>query len=285
MVLAFSAIKKKKSSHTPDCNEWPKVTIQLPVYNEPFVVERLLKACEEIEYPSGQIEIQVLDDSTDETTELITRFIEQCKHPKFKHIRRTNRLGFKAGALDFGLKTACGEFIAIFDADFVPEIDFLKKTIPHFSDQSIGVVQTRWGHLNENESLITRAQAIMLNTHFSVEQLGRTSQGAFINFNGTAGIWRRTCISDAGGWHADTLTEDLDLSYRAQVKSWNFKYLFDIVSPAELPNSFDAFQTQQYRWSKGAAECLNKNLHLLSSANTSIKRKYFGVFQIGRAHV
>lgn len=280
-MLAISAVRKSKVKQPPKCKEWPKVTIQLPLYNEPFVVERLLAACEKIDYPLEKIEIQVLDDSTDETSKLITNFIENSNNSsRFKHIRRRERVGFKAGALDFGLNCAQGEFIAIFDADFVPEVDFLRKTIPFFKDSKIGVVQTRWGHLNEDESLITRAQAIMLNTHFSIEQLGRTSQGAFINFNGTAGVWRRSCIDDAGGWHADTLTEDLDLSYRAQVKNWKFEYLFDVISPAELPNSFGAFQTQQYRWSKGAAECLNKNIGLLATADISFKKKVFGLFHL-----
>ncbi len=203
------------------------------------------------------------------------RFIN-LKEIDIKHIQRANRIGFKAGALDFSMQTCKGEFIAIFDADFVPDSEFLIHTIPFFENENIGVVQTRWTHINEKFSFITRAQAIMLNTHFSIEHLGRITSGAYINFNGTAGIWRKSCIENAGGWHNDTLTEDLDLSFRAQMKGWKFKYLFDIESPAEIPITVDAYKTQQYRWSKGAAECVRKNMKKLWNSPAKFWEKLAG---------
>ncbi len=217
--------------------EVPFVTIQLPVYNELYVMERLLDNIGKIEYPKDKLEIQVLDDSTDESFELTKACIEKLENKGFdiKHVHRTNREGFKAGALKAGLEKAKGDLIAIFDADFLPQKDWLFKTIPHFSDAEIGVVQTRWGHINRNHSILTKVQAFALDAHFTIEQVGRNSKGHFINFNGTAGVWRKTCILDAGNWEGDTLTEDLDLSYRAQLKNWKFKYLEDVETPAELP--------------------------------------------------
>ena len=278
IILLIYALFSKKKNTSVDLSTYPKVTIQLPVYNEKFVIKRLIDSVITIDYPKDKLEIQLLDDSTDETSEIITTTIQQYLEKGFnvKHIKRENRVGFKAGALDFGMKICEGEFIAIFDADFVPDQLFLKNTIPHFNNPNIGVVQTRWTHLNEKFSFITRAQAIMLNTHFSVEHLGRTSSGAFINFNGTAGVWRKSCIVDAGGWHADTLTEDLDLSFRAQIKGWEFKYLFDTESPAELPITLDAYKTQQFRWSKGAAECMRKNTKLLWASKSTFWSKLIG---------
>ena len=268
----------KKKNTTVELSTYPKVTIQLPVYNEKFVVERLIDSVVKIEYPIDSLEIQILDDSTDETSEIITTKVIQYIKLGFniKHIRRENRVGFKAGALDFAMPISEGQFIAIFDADFIPDPLFLKNTIPHFNNPKIGVVQTRWTHINEKFSFITRAQAIMLNTHFSIEHLGRTSSGAFINFNGTAGVWRKRCIEDAGGWQADTLTEDLDLSFRAQIKGWKFKYLFDTESPAELPITLDAYKTQQFRWSKGSAECVRKNTKLLWASKSTFWSKLIG---------
>lgn len=280
-ILAISALKSKACTKSLNQKTFPYVTIQLPLYNEPFVVERLLQSCAKIDYPADKLEIQILDDSNDETSQIIENYLRECDGKiNFLHIRRKNRVGFKAGALDYGLKESKGQFVAIFDADFVPDPDFLLQTIPFFQNKKVGVVQTRWGHLNENDSLLTRAQAIMLNTHFSVEQLGRTAQRACINFNGTAGVWRKECIYDAGGWQADTLTEDLDLSYRAQVKGWRFEYLFDVVAPAELPSSFGAYRTQQFRWSKGAAECLKKNLNGILDSGLNLQNKIFGVFHL-----
>jgi cellulose synthase/poly-beta-1,6-N-acetylglucosamine synthase-like glycosyltransferase len=230
----------------------PFVTVQLPVYNEMNVVERLLDAVAAIDYPADKFEIQVLDDSTDETSVLMAQKIAvlQQRNIAVTHIQRQNREGFKAGALKHGLTMAKGEYIAVFDADFLPSSDFLKQTIPFFADPCIGMVQTKWGHINKDTSLLAKLQAIALDGHFSVEQQGRNAGGFFINFNGTAGVWRKQTILDAGNWQADTLTEDLDLSYRAQMKGWQFKYLEDVVTPAELPPLVSALKSQQFRWTK-----------------------------------
>lgn len=261
----------------------PFVTIQLPIYNELYVVERLIDAIAAFDYPKERFEIQVLDDSTDETVEIIAKKVKeiQAKGIDIQHIRRENRQGFKAGALAYGLKICKGEFIAIFDADFVPPKDFLQKTIPHFSTSNVGVVQTRWQHLNENYSLLTQLQAFGLDAHFTIEQGGRNFKNHFINFNGTAGIWRKTTIEDAGGWSADTLTEDLDLSYRAQMRDWKFVYLEDVGCPAELPVTMSAVKSQQYRWTKGAAECVVKNMRkLLTDSHLSISAKLNGFYHL-----
>ncbi|MRI01805.1 glycosyltransferase [Kriegella sp. EG-1] len=266
-----------------DPKEIPHVTIQLPVYNEEYVMERLLENISKIEYPKSKLEIQVLDDSTDDTV------IDTAKHVKalretgldITHITRTNRKGFKAGALKEGLEIAKGEFIAIFDADFLPDSDWLKKTVIYFKDEEIGVVQTRWGHINRDYSTLTRIQAFALDAHFTLEQVGRSSKGHFINFNGTAGIWRKECILDAGNWEGDTLTEDLDLSYRAQLKDWKFKYLEDVETPAELPVVISAARSQQFRWNKGGAENFRKSVwRVLSAKNISFKTKFHGVMHL-----
>lgn len=281
--------KRRKENKNPSPNilnlpsELPLVTIQLPIYNELYVVERLIDAVCRFEYPKHRLEIQVLDDSTDETVGIIARKVQfyQAQGFDIRHIRRTHREGFKAGALAYGLTLAKGEFIAIFDADFVPNPDFLTKTLPHFSNVQVGVVQTRWVHLNESYSLITILQAFGLDGHFIVEQGGRNAGGHFINFNGTAGIWRKTCIHDAGGWSADTLTEDLDLSYRAQLRGWQFVYLENVATPAELPATMPALKSQQYRWMKGAAECARKNLtKVVHSPTVKISTKIYGVFHL-----
>ncbi len=238
----------------------PLVTIQLPLYNEKYVAERLIESIAKINYPQEKLQIQVLDDSTDETTAILAAKIaelgEAAHHIKL--IRRPQRVGFKAGALAYGLKHATGDFVAIFDADFVPDPNFLYATLPYFSDENVGVVQTRWEHINRNTSLLTKLQAFALDAHFSIEQVGRSNGKHFINFNGTAGVWRKTTIEDAGGWHHDTLTEDLDLSYRAQLKGWKFIYKEDVLSPAELPVAISALKNQQYRWTKGGAENFRK---------------------------
>jgi len=241
---------------------WPLVTVQLPLYNELNVVERLLDAAAALDYPADRLRIQVLDDSTDESVALAAARVAyyQARGHSITHVRRPARQGYKAGALAHGLTETDGEFIAIFDADFLPAPDFLRRVIPYFTSPDIGMVQTRWGHLNENASLLTRLQAFGLNAHFLVEQVGRQAGGHFLNFNGTGGVWRRACIADAGGWHADTLTEDLDLSYRAQLRGWCFRYLPQVVAPAELPAHLDALRSQQYRWNKGAAETARKHL-------------------------
>ena len=240
-------------------NPWPKVTVQLPIYNELYVVERLIDAVAKLNYPSELLQIQILDDSTDLTSDLIQAKLLAYSTINFQYLHRTNRQGFKAGALREALPSAEGEFVAIFDADFVPDSDFLIKALLYFSSPKVGMVQSRWTHLNQNYSLLTQLQAFALDAHFLIEQQGRNQQGAFINFNGTAGIWRKTCILDAGNWHDDTLTEDLDLSYRAQRKGWRFVYRPEIESPAELPPILSAIKSQQFRWTKGGAECAVKH--------------------------
>ena len=240
----------------------PIVTVQLPIFNEMYVVERLIDAVSAFDYPRDKLEIQILDDSTDETSLLVDQKVSFYKAQglDITRLHRSDRSGFKAGALANGLKSAKGEFIAIFDADFLPHPDFLRKTIPWFKDGQIGVVQTKWDHINDDYSLLTHLQAFGLDAHFNVEQRGRNCGGYYINFNGTAGVWRKACILDGGNWQSDTLTEDLDLSYRAQLKGWKFKYLEAENSPAELPVTMSVLKTQQYRWTKGAAECARKNL-------------------------
>ena len=260
----------------------PLVTIQLPIYNELYVVERLIDSIAQIKYPPEKLEIQVLDDSTDETVKTIKSTVEKWQQQgiNIKQIQREQRTGFKAGALGEGLNKAKGEFIAIFDADFTPSPEFLMKTIPYFQDKQVGMVQTRWEHINQHYSILTRLQAFGLDAHFSVEQVGRNYRQHFINFNGTAGIWRKKTIEDAGGWQSDTLTEDLDLSYRAQLKGWKFKYLENFGSPAELPPIMSALKSQQYRWTKGAAETAVKNLGLLLHAKLPFKTKIHGFFHL-----
>jgi cellulose synthase/poly-beta-1,6-N-acetylglucosamine synthase-like glycosyltransferase len=261
----------------------PFVTIQLPIFNELYVVERLIEAVVQLDYPQDRFEIQILDDSTDETTPLLAALTERFGQQGFRivHLRRDSRQGYKAGALADGLRTAKGEFVAIFDADFVPNPLFLQQTLPYFADASVGVVQTRWEHLNESFSLLTRLQAFGLDAHFSVEQRGRNAAQHFINFNGTAGVWRKSCIEAAGGWQADTLTEDLDLSYRAQMAGWRFVYLEHVASPAELPVEMSAIKSQQFRWTKGAAECARKHLRTIWQHPTlSLSTKTHALFHL-----
>jgi cellulose synthase/poly-beta-1,6-N-acetylglucosamine synthase-like glycosyltransferase len=289
MNLLINYLSSKK--HREDCEKFdlnnpeevPFVTIQLPVFNELYVMERLLDNIALIEYPKDKLEIQVLDDSTDESLVSTKAHVEQLAATglNITHITRTNRTGYKAGALKEGLKTAKGEFIAIFDADFLPRPNWLKRTIPYFKNDKVGVVQTRWGHINRNYSLLTRIQAFALDAHFTLEQVGRNSKGHFINFNGTAGIWRKACIIDAGNWEGDTLTEDLDLSYRAQLKNWEFKYLEDVETPAELPVVISAARSQQFRWNKGGAENFRKMLwRVIKSDNISAKTKVHGLLHL-----
>uniref|UniRef100_UPI0040498CEC cellulose synthase family protein n=1 Tax=Gelidibacter sp. TaxID=2018083 RepID=UPI0040498CEC len=287
LLFNYLAAKKiKDTSETFDFsnpNEIPFVTIQLPVFNEMYVMDRLLENIALLDYPKDKFEIQVLDDSTDETVITTAEHVEKLRKTglDIKHICRTDRSGFKAGALKEGLKIAKGEFIAIFDADFLPNPNWLKRTIPYFKDEKIGVVQTRWGHLNRNYSTLTKIQAFALDAHFTLEQVGRSSKGHFINFNGTAGVWRKTCIIDAGNWEGDTLTEDLDLSYRAQLKNWKFKYLEDVETPAELPVVISAARSQQFRWNKGGAENFRKMLwRVLKSKNISPKTKVHGILHL-----
>tara|TARA_B110000971_G_scaffold221961_1_gene271943 strand:+ start:2113 stop:3546 length:1434 start_codon:yes stop_codon:yes gene_type:complete len=282
----LKAIKKKDTSEKFDFSnkeEIPFVTIQLPVYNELYVMERLLKNIAKIDYPLEKLEIQVLDDSTDESIETTAEQVKliQDKGIDIQHIKRSNRQGFKAGALKEGLKTAKGEFIAIFDADFLPKSDWLYRTVPYFKNSEIGVVQTRWGHINRDYSTLTRIQAFALDAHFTLEQVGRNSKSHFINFNGTAGLWRKKCIYDAGNWEGDTLTEDLDLSYRAQLKNWKFKYLVDVVTPAELPVVISAARSQQFRWNKGGAENFQKMMkRIIINKNLSFKTKIHSLLHL-----
>ena len=266
-----------------DPKEIPFVTIQLPVYNEEYVMERLLENIAKIEYPKSKLEIQVLDDSTDDSVNITSERIKELQDSglDIQHIRRENRQGFKAGALKEGLEIAKGDFIAIFDADFLPDPDWLKKTVIYFKDEEIGVVQTRWGHINRDYSTLTRIQAFALDAHFTLEQVGRNAKGHFINFNGTAGIWRKECILDAGNWEGDTLTEDLDLSYRAQLKNWKFKYLEDVETPAELPVVISAARSQQFRWNKGGAENFRKTVwKVITAKNIPFKTKFHGVMHL-----
>ncbi len=258
------------------------VTIQLPLYNELYVVERLINAVCNIDYPKDKLEIQVLDDSTDETTEITAKIVKQKAAEGFdiKHIRRGTREGFKAGALKEGLKIAKGEFIAIFDADFIPKKDFLKKTLSYFTNEKIGMVQTRWEHLNSEYSILTKAQALALDGHFVIEQTVRNKAGFFINFNGTGGVWRKKCIENAGNWHADTLTEDLDLSYRAQLLGWKFIFLKDFTSPAELPSEIIALKNQQFRWTKGAIETAKKILPKVWNSDLPLRIKLQSTFHL-----
>ncbi|MCP5556371.1 MAG: glycosyltransferase [Verrucomicrobiaceae bacterium] len=242
--------------------ELPRVTIQLPIFNEFHVVERLVKSVCALDYPKDRLQIQVLDDSTDDTVSEASRVVDQMQAQGFdiEYRHRTNREGFKAGALDAAMPAATGEFVCIFDADFVPGTDYLRQLIHFFSDEKVGMVQARWGHINKNFSLLTKLQALFLDGHLVLEQTARSRRGEFLNFNGTAGIWRREAIESSGGWQHDTLTEDLDLSYRAQLNGWRFIYLKDVVVPAELPPDMDGFKSQQHRWTKGSIQVCKKVL-------------------------
>ncbi len=260
----------KYHRQNPDTfNDWdsikgevPMVTVQLPIFNEKYVVPRLVDCIIELDYPKDRLEIQILDDSTDETVAIAKEKVEEYRKKGYDivHIHRTNRQGYKAGALKAATQVAKGEFIAIFDADFLPRKEFLKKTIPQFSNDRVGVVQTRWEHINEDYSMLTKLQALQLNVHFRIEQIGRRGANCMLQFNGTAGVWRKETIASAGGWEADTLTEDLDLSYRAQLKGWEIIYMEELSSPAELPAEMNGLKSQQFRWMKGGAETAKKML-------------------------
>jgi cellulose synthase/poly-beta-1,6-N-acetylglucosamine synthase-like glycosyltransferase len=268
--LVYVYMKHKNEQPRPKAlfDELPVVTIQLPLYNEMYVVDRLVDAVCKIEYPREKLEIQVLDDSTDETREIAQLAVRRqaLQGIDIKYLHREDRIGYKAGALDEGLKVARGKFVAIFDADFIPKADFLKRTIDYFTDDKVALVQARWGHVNEDYSLLTKIQAVLLDAHFVLEHGSRNRGGCFFNFNGTAGIWRRDAIADAGGWQHDTLTEDLDLSYRAQLRGWQFIFLPDHVAPAELPVEMNAFKSQQHRWAKGSIQTFLKLMpHILHS--------------------
>ncbi len=262
LVHLYSKIKSLRSPSPPAQDSLPRVTVQLPVYNEMYVTERLIRAVCKIDYPRDLLEVQVLDDSTDDTSGIAAHCVGELRSAGFdiKHIRRKNREGYKAGALAAGCEQASGEFLAVFDADFIPPADFLKKTVPCFENPEVGIVQTRWGHVNRDYSLLTKAQSVLLDGHFVVEQTARCSNGLFLNFNGTAGVIRKKCIELSGGWQNDTLTEDLDLSYRAQMRGWKVVYLPEVVSDAELPVDMNAFKIQQHRWVKGGVQTAGKLL-------------------------
>ena len=257
----------------------PRVTIQLPIFNEMYVTERLIGAVALIDYPRDLLEIQVLDDSTDETQGIARACVDglRAEGLDISYVHRTNRKGFKAGALENGLSLAKGELVAVFDADFIPEPDFLRRSVHFFTDPGVGMVQARWGHLNRDYSVLTQAQAILLDGHFVIEHTARNRSGRFFNFNGTAGMWRRTAIEDGGGWQHDTLTEDLDLSYRAQMKGWRFVYLTDLVTPAEVPVEMNSFKSQQHRWAKGSIQTALKLWPLIRKANLprEVRREAF----------
>ncbi len=282
MIYLFYRHRRERWEPKTRFDPLPRVTIQLPLYNEMYVAERLLDAVVALDYPKDRLEIQVLDDSTDETTAIVARKTAALRRQGFdiRHIRRRERVGYKAGALQHGLRSARGELIAIFDADFVPRPDLLQRTIHYFTDPGIGMLQARWGHLNDRYSLLTRVQSIFLDGHFLIEQTARSRSGRFFNFNGTAGLWRRRCIEDSGGWHSDTLAEDLDLSYRAQIRGWRFVFLPDVVVPAELPVEMNAFKTQQHRWAKGSIQTCKKMLPVLWRSPLPWKIKLEGTIHL-----
>jgi cellulose synthase/poly-beta-1,6-N-acetylglucosamine synthase-like glycosyltransferase len=275
LYLFFRYRRQLSRAVAPPAGDWPRVTVQLPIFNERFVVRRLLESVARLDYPRDRLEVQVLDDSTDSTTEIAAECVSQLREQGLNvHlVRRSNRAGYKAGALQNGLTTATGEFIAIFDADFLPAPDFLRVVMPYFADEKVGMVQVRWDHVNRGYSLLTRLQSVLLDGHLAVESPARYFSGRFFNFNGTAGVWRRRTIEDAGGWQHDTLTEDLDLSYRAQLRGWRFVFLPDHVCPAELPVEMNAFKTQQHRWTKGAVETAIKLLPSVWRAHLPLRIK------------
>lgn len=252
----------RRAPRPPPPSDWPRVTVQIPVYNERYVVERAIRSACEVDYPADRLDIQILDDSTDETSDIIARAVARARRQGLavSHLRRRHRTHFKAGALAAALRRARGEFLAVFDVDFIIPRDFFRRSVPYFADPSVGVVQARWGYVNADDSLLTQAQAVLLDGHFALEQVARSKASRFINFNGTAGVWRRRALQEAGGWQADTLTEDLDLSFRAQLAGWRGVYLEDLVAPAELPIEMNAFKTQQYRWTKGTIQTAKKLL-------------------------
>jgi len=283
MCYLYFKYKKNYNPNPPQhFKELPRVTIQLPIFNEQFVIDRLIEAVCAMDYPSDKLEIQVLDDSTDETQKVASDIVARYAalgHP-ITYIHRTNRYGYKAGALDAGLKVATGEFVAIFDADFVPPTDWLMKVIHHFAEPEIGMVQTRWSHMNRNYSMLTQIEAILLDGHFIIEHGARVRSGDFFNFNGTAGMWRIKAISDGGGWQHDTLTEDTDLSYRSQMAGWKFKYLPEVECPSELPIEMTAFKTQQARWAKGLIQTSIKVLPMMFRSNVPRKIKVEAVYHL-----
>ena len=274
-VILYLVHRKDVPKPAGQWEEWPLVTIQLPMFNEKYVVEGLLRSVTAIDYPKDKLEIQILDDSTDDTWELCKQQVELYKAQGFDIVclHRVDRTGFKAGALEAADAVAKGEFLLILDADFRPEPDILKVTMPYFTDPKVALVQTRWGHINREKNMLTKLQGIFLDGHFALEQTVRNRSGRFFTFNGTAGVWRKQAITDGGGWEHDTITEDMDLSYRVQMKGWNFVYLNDYVTPAELPEDMDGFKTQQHRWTKGSIQVCQKMLLTIWRANIPLKAK------------
>jgi cellulose synthase/poly-beta-1,6-N-acetylglucosamine synthase-like glycosyltransferase len=283
LVYLYMKNKDKVPAPLPPLTVLPRVTVQLPIFNEMYVADRVIASICELDYPKELLQIQVLDDSTDETTGIAELAVRRHAARGFdiRYLHRVDRTGYKAGALDAGLREATGEFIAIFDADFVPSPDFLIRTLPYFeTDPRVAMVQARWGHINQDYSLLTKIQSILLDAHFVLEHGGRNRAGCFFNFNGTAGIWRREAIPDAGGWQHDTLTEDLDLSYRAQLRGWRFIFLPDLVAPAEVPVEMNSFKSQQHRWAKGSIQTCMKLLPAILRSNQPFAVKAEAFFHL-----
>ena len=282
LVYNFYKHRRNVPGPPPQIAVWPKVTVQLPIYNERYVTERLVEAAAQFDYPRELLQVQVLDDSTDETQAIARDCVERyhALGVPVEYIHRNNREGFKAGALQKGMETASGEFVAIFDADFIPPADFLRRTVPYFADPKLAMVQTRWSYINRGYSALTEVEAILLDGHFAIEHSSRYRSGLFFNFNGTAGIWRREAIEDAGGWEHDTLTEDTDLSYRAQIRGWQFLYLPEIDCPSELPVEMNAFKSQQARWAKGLMQTAKKILPRVMRADVPAAVKAEAFFHL-----
>jgi cellulose synthase/poly-beta-1,6-N-acetylglucosamine synthase-like glycosyltransferase len=282
MVFLYYRHRDRRAEALPLPERLPRVTVQLPLYNEMYVVERLLDSVAQIRYPRELLEVQVLDDSNDETVAIARAAVERYREDglDIQYIHRADRTGYKAGALEAGLKVAKGELVLIFDADFVAPADILEKSVGHFQDPKVGMVQVRWGHINRDYSLLTQVQSILLDGHFILEHGGRNRSGRFFNFNGTAGIWRRAAIEDGGGWQHDTLTEDLDLSYRTQMKGWKFVFLQDVISPAEIPVEMNAFKSQQHRWAKGSIQTCKKLLPTILSSSLPLAVKVEATFHL-----
>lgn len=281
ILLYVRARRQPQAGEAVVSGRLPKVTVQLPVFNERYVVERLIGAAAKMDYPRDLLEIQILDDSTDDTSQIIDRCIQGLPEDlRIRRLHRTDRRGYKAGALEAGLQVAEGEFLAVFDADFLPPRDFLLRTVPLFRDPTVGMVQSRWEHINPDYSFLTSMQALLLDGHFVIEHVARSRNGCFFNFNGTAGVFRRECIVDAGGWQHDTLTEDMDLSYRAQLNGWKFAYLPELACPAELPVDMNAFLTQQHRWAKGSVQTGRKLMGRIFRAPIRLRAKVEAVFHL-----
>ncbi len=282
LVFLFWRYRNRLQTAPKEWAELPAVTVQLPMYNELYVAERLLESVAQLDYPRDKLELQVLDDSTDETVEIVARKVSELRERGFDicHVHRQDRVGFKAGALEHGMKSAKGDFLLVFDADFVPEPGIIRGLIGYFTNPKVGMVQARWAHLNRDYSMLTRAQAMMLDGHFVIDHIARNRSGRFFNFNGTAGIWRKTAIMDAGGWQHDTIAEDLDLSFRAQIRGWKFVYVPDAVAPAEVPCEMNSFKGQQVRWAKGSAQTTKKLLPMVLKARLPLRVKLEAIFHL-----